>query len=154
MSYAVRLPSGKIRGVLELSYKFGEPFTMAAPLPVMVYRLQQRCPPRARLLHTPRRCTGWRHTLRRQDIRCRDTGIHRTPHPDMVTLQQGYGYLPPQCYRYQPQGYEDQLQGHGYPRQGYQQPAKKHGSGAGGLGLELAGGLLGRLVIRDMISDA
>lgn len=79
--------------------------------------------------------------------------------------QQGYGYGqqsyqqgPPQGqYGYAPQqGYYGQ--GGGYPQQGgpyqQQQPAKKHGMGAGGAAaLGVGGGLLGGMLLADAMED-
>ncbi|XP_030442544.2 protein SRC2 homolog [Syzygium oleosum] len=134
MSYSVRLPSGKTKGVLEFSYKFGEQFTVAAPRaakkagkPVMA------CPAAA--------------------VPPASSSAAAYPPPPM---RRAAPYPPPAGHP--PQGYwypPNAMPGYGYaaPSPAYQQPPKKHGGGAGGLGLGLLCGLFGGLVIEDMISD-
>ncbi|KAF7846800.1 hypothetical protein BT93_L3718 [Corymbia citriodora subsp. variegata] len=150
--YSLRLPSGKTRGVLEFSYKFGERFTVEAPPaakkvdePVMAYPPASgssagypQYPPPAGYGYPPQ---GYGHPPQ---------GYGHPPN-----AAPGYGYPPP------PQGYGPPPPGYGYPPGGYgyppaaayqQKPPKK--SGGAGLGLGLAGGLLGGLLIGDMMSDA
>ncbi|XP_030474478.1 protein SRC2-like [Syzygium oleosum] len=143
MSYAVRLPSGKTRGVLEFSYKFGEPFTVAVPPapaakkagePFMAYPAAAYPPPPmhgAASSYPP------------------PQGYPPQGYMYPPNAAPGYSYPPPQGYAYPPpQGY-----GYAAPPPAYQQPPKKHGSGAAGLGMGLVGGLLGGMIIGDAISD-
>lgn len=148
MSYSVRLPSGKTKGVLEFSYKFGEQFTVAAPPaakkmdgPVTAYPAHAAPPASGSAAAYPPP-----HMMH---------GAAPYPPPGGYPPQ-GYGYPPNAApgYGYPPQGYGYPPQGYGYaaPQPAYQKPPKK--SGRGGFGLGLAGGLLGGMLIGDMISDA
>ncbi|XP_028776480.1 protein SRC2-like [Neltuma alba] len=132
MNYDVRKPSGKSKGVLNISYKFGEKFTGPPPTvpkeaPAMAYP-----PPPPPM------------------------GSSSMPYPPPPP-QHGapYGYPPPPPYG----GYPPTQPGYGYPAQpgyGYppvHAPAKKSKFGMG-MGAGLMGGALGGLLIGDMISDA
>ncbi|KAL3750104.1 hypothetical protein ACJRO7_011135 [Eucalyptus globulus] len=136
-SYSLRLPSGKTKGVLEFAYKFGERFTVAAPPPPVV-----AYPP------TSSSAAGYPPPA--------------GPYPSLA----GYGYplqgYPPNAapgYGYPPQGYAPPPPGYvyppavyGYPPAAYQQKPPKKRDGNSWLGLGC--GLLPRLVIGDIISDA
>ncbi|XP_030544867.1 protein SRC2 homolog [Rhodamnia argentea] len=163
MSYSVRLPSGKTKGVLEFSYKFGEQFTVAAPPagkkvdgPVMAYPAHAAPPASSSAAAYPPP-----HMMQGAAPYPPQGGY--PPQGPGGYPPQGYGYPPNAApgYGYPPQGHGYPPQGHGYPPQGYgyaapqpayQKPPKK--SGGGGFGLGLAGGLLGGMLIGDMISDA
>lgn len=129
VTYKVVKPSGKPKGTLDFSYKFGEPF--AAPAmktgePVTAYPAgvgsSSAYPP---------------------------PGAYYAPPPQ--------GPYPPNGYPPQPAGYgypPPPPQGYGYPQAagyGYQQPPRRNNNK---LGLGLGAGLLGGLLVGDMISDA
>ncbi|XP_022719415.1 protein SRC2-like [Durio zibethinus] len=158
VSYNVRLPNGKAKGILNFSYKFGEKFNKAVPQPLvpgpeamyvdkhgekpaMAYPPPQTGYPGASSGHPP-------------------PPVAYPPPPHGMA---GYPYPPPGGYPpygyqqapapgyaypgYPPQG------GYGYPPVQKPQKPKKSGMGAG-LGLGLAGGLLGGMLIGDMVGDA
>ncbi|PRQ39161.1 putative C2 domain-containing protein [Rosa chinensis] len=164
ISYQVRRPSGKPKGELSFSYKFGE--KVAAPVPEVAkkgepvtaypvggpsapaygaYPLQATSssgsgypPPQPGYGYPPPPPAG--------------AGYPEAPPP-------GYGYPPQQPgYAYPPQqpgyGYPPPPPGYGYPPvQQVQQPEKKKSKFGMGLGAGLLGGALGGLLIGDMISD-
>lgn len=136
VSYQVLTPSGKPKGTLNFSYKFGEKFTMdepvkpakATPVGMAVgstsgYQQPYYPPPQPGYAYPPQQ-----------------------PQP-------GYGYPPPPAMAYggypPPQGYPVQE-----PQK--QKKNKKNNGGGGGLGLGagLLGGALGGLLIADIASDA
>ncbi|KAL3750102.1 hypothetical protein ACJRO7_011133 [Eucalyptus globulus] len=132
MSYSLRLLSGKTKGVLELSFKFGKRFTLVTPPP------------------PDEPVTGY------PPLPMHGAGLHPPPAGHGDPSQEyppdaapGYGYLPqgdappPPGYGYPPEGY-------GYPLAAYQQMP----SDGGNSWLGLAKGLFPQLPIRDMISDA
>ncbi|KVH89871.1 protein SRC2-like [Cynara cardunculus var. scolymus] len=148
VSYQVRRPSGKPKGDLSFSYKFGENFSgKAAEEPVTAYPAGMAVgtsssyppayaaaggyyPPPANG-YPPQSQTGYAYQHQQQP------GHAAYPPPPPP----GYGGYPPQ-------------QGYGYPPvQQPQQPPKKSKMGMG-LGAGLLGGALGGLLIGDMISDA
>ncbi|XP_068660411.1 protein SRC2-like [Aristolochia californica] len=150
VSYQVRRPSGRSKGILNLSYKFGEkitapvskPPTAAAHFsksdePVMAYppgpSTAYPYPPPAAGAYPP-------------------SGNYPPPLPHhpygnnygAPPPAYGYGYPPPQA------GY-----GYGYPGPVVQpQAAPKKNKFGMGLGAGLLGGALGGLIIGDMVSDA
>ncbi|XP_058723473.1 protein SRC2-like [Vicia villosa] len=167
VSYQVRTSSGKSKGTLNLSYKFGE--HVGAPAiksevksekvkgkhesePVMAY------PPPGVAAGSSSVPYGTPYPPPPQ------TAGYGYPPPAAAAAyggyppaQQGYGYPPPQQgYGYPPQ----QQPGYGYPPQqqpgygyaGAQKP-KKNKFGMG-LGAGLLGGALGGMLIGDMVSDA
>lgn len=161
VSYQVRKPSGKPKGELNFSYKFGDKVVSGfekvgdkADQPVTAYPAPPPPvvgpsasygepgpyptvlpPPVANYAYPPPPpFTGYAH-----------------PPP-----QPGYGYPPPPPYGYPPApqagyGYPPAQAGYGYPP--VQQPPKKNKFGMG-LGAGLLGGALGGLLIGDMVSDA
>ncbi|KAK1291595.1 hypothetical protein QJS10_CPB17g01368 [Acorus calamus] len=159
VSYQVRKPSGKPKGVLNFSYKFGErfsaavappppPATVAPPTqkhkhdePVTAYPAGSSSgyppPPGAYPAYPPPP---------------QHAGYAGYPPPP----QAAYGYPPPPPAGYP--GYPPPPAGYGgYP--GYppvQQPPRKNKFGGAGMGLGagLLGGALGGLLIGDMISDS
>ncbi|XP_010528895.1 PREDICTED: protein SRC2 homolog [Tarenaya hassleriana] len=165
LTYAVRLPSGKTKGSLKFSYKFGEKFTyvpngpgVAGPgsstvahktmdQPVMAYPPGHGPypPPTAGPSgyappsHGPKPGSGYAYPH------------HGYPPPPP---QHGYpGYPPAPGYGYP--GYPAPGP-YGYPQQvvqGKPQKPKKHGSSGLGLGLGLGAGLLGGLLVGEAISD-
>lgn len=150
VEYQVRTTSGKAKGTLKFSYKFGEKVkkqpeaktkagsneaVTAFPPPASAPQ-----PAGASMAYASYPGMGY--------------AAYQQPYP-------GYGGYPaPQGY---PAGYPPSASGYGYPAppQGYgygqpmqqvQQPKKKKGMGAG-LGLGLGAGLLGGLLVGDMVSD-
>uniref|UniRef100_A0A5B6YU67 C2 domain-containing protein n=1 Tax=Davidia involucrata TaxID=16924 RepID=A0A5B6YU67_DAVIN len=134
VDYQVRTPSGKPKGTLKFSYKFGEKFTAQlaakkADEPVTAYPP----PPGVGYAMPPPGMAGAYPP---------PPGYGYPPPPP------GHGYPPPPGYGYQPQ--PQPMAGYGYmPPQ--QQKKKKKGSG---MGLGLGAGLLGGLLVGDMLSDA
>ncbi|XP_076929658.1 protein SRC2 homolog [Bidens hawaiensis] len=136
VSYQVRTPSGKPKGNLNFSYKFGEKFTVKAEEAVTAY---------------PAAMAAGSSSGYQQPYAAAPGGYYPPqPQPGYVYQQQqpGYGYPPPPPPGYA--GYPPQ-QGSGYPP--VQQPPKKNGLGMG-LGAGLLGGALGGLLIADIASDA
>ncbi|XP_028783944.1 protein SRC2-like [Neltuma alba] len=150
VSYQVRKPSGKPKGSLNFSYKFGEKVTapVAAPAgkaypegvskgePVMAY------PPSA---------AGSSSAPAYGAPYPPPHGAYPPPPPQYAA---GYGYPPPPHQGGYPPaygGYPPAQPGYGYPP--VQKPAKKNKFGMG-LGAGLLGGALGGLLIGDMVSDA
>ncbi|XP_068663247.1 protein SRC2-like [Aristolochia californica] len=149
VSYQVRRPSGRPKGVLNFSYKFGEkitaPVTEQPPTaahvsksdePVMAYppgpSSAYPYPPPSAGPYPP-------------------TGSYPPPPPPHAAGY-NYGAPPPPPYGYgnpAPQG------GYGYPGPVVQPqaPPRKNKFGMG-LGAGLLGGALGGLIIGDMVSDA
>lgn len=150
VGYQVRKPSGKPKGSLNFSYKFGEkvaaPATVAsAPAavskdePVMAYP-----PPGVGSSSAAPALYAAPYP--------KEHGY--PPPPPTPQYAAGYGYPPPQYQGGYPPaygGYPPPQPGYGYPP--VQQPAKKNKFGMG-LGAGLLGGALGGLLIGDMVSDA
>ncbi|XP_021904881.1 protein SRC2-like, partial [Carica papaya] len=143
VTYQVRTPSGKPKGMLTFSYKFGDLVAHAAEKKVD---------------HEP--VTAYPAVGSSSAPYAGHAGAYPPP-------PAGYGYPPPQQYGgYPPQqpppgyGYPPPHPGYGYPPQpgyGYppvQQPPKKNSKFGMGLGAGLLGGALGGLLIGDMVSDA
>lgn len=149
VEYQVRTPSGKPKGTLKFSYKFGDKLTAPAePPPAHVGKLKSKntggeavtaypAHPGPSATYPPPAHVGYAQPY----------AAGHTP------SQPGYGYPPPQPGY----GAPPPAPGYGYPAQGYgyppvqaavQKPKKKSN-----LGLGLAGGLLGGLLVGDMISD-
>ncbi|XP_018850061.1 protein SRC2 homolog [Juglans regia] len=169
VSYSVTTPSGKVKGTLDLSYKFGEKFTApeqhknkhAEPAPAYpagyaagssvaaAYPPPGAYPPPA-YAHPPPP-GGYPPPA----------GAYPPPQPGAYPpVAAGYGGYPPGGYpqypQYPPQGGYPPQTGYGYG--GYpapvQQPQKSKMGGVGGMALGAGAGLLGGLIIGDMISDA
>ncbi|KAH7513347.1 hypothetical protein FEM48_Zijuj12G0190400 [Ziziphus jujuba var. spinosa] len=160
-SYQVRKPSGKPKGVLNFSFKFGEKFSAAAATasaaeyvatktktaeePVTAYPAPPGVgssvgayppPPGAYPPYPP--VQGY--------------GGYPPPPP-----QPGYGAYPPPPqpgYGYPPPGYGYPPPGQGYGQPPLQQAGKKKNKFGMGMGAGLLGGLLGGMLIGDMVSDA
>lgn len=133
VEYQIRTVSGKMKGTLKFSYKFGEvisPPVPAAPPPVAVASKASGEPVMA---YPPPQAAGY------------PPPPYGQPHG--YPLQQpGYGYPPQQAYG---GGNGAPTYGGGYGAV----PPKKKKKGMGGLGLGLGAGLLGGLLVGDMISD-
>lgn len=146
LTFAVRTPSGKEKGTVEFSYKFGEKYTVQAP------------PPPAKKAAEP--VTAYPQGYPGSSSGYPAGGAH--PHPvgsayaypppgGYPPPPQGYGYPPAPQPGYAYGGYPQPAPGYGYPP--VQQPHKPQRSGMGGLALGAGAGLLGGLLIGDMISD-
>lgn len=153
VEYQVRTSSGKPKGTLKLSYKFGEKFTQHVDAKmknmdehVTAYPAHPNAPGASMAYPPPYQ------------------GYAMPPPGYQQSYQQG-GYAPPPSgyAGYPPAGYPapgapgygyPPPSGYGYPPQQYQQvqPPKKNNSKMG-LGLGLGAGLLGGLLVGDMISD-
>ncbi|XP_060219178.1 protein SRC2-like [Lycium barbarum] len=145
VEYPVITESGKPKGTLKLSYKFGEKFTAPEP----------------------------KRDVYQEPVTAYPAPMHGNSYPGMAYNQQnpGYGYPPAHQGGYPPAGYPPQAgaPGYGYPPQrpgygyppvqqpgyGYPpvQPPKRKNKLGGGLGLGLGAGLLGGLLVGDMVSD-
>ncbi|KAJ9154492.1 hypothetical protein P3X46_027817 [Hevea brasiliensis] len=166
VSYQVRKPSGKPKGELNFSFKFGDKVVSEpkvgdkADQPVTAY---PAAPPVVGPSSTPYGGPGPYPTVPPPPV----AGYAYPPPPPPYTgyppppHQPGYGYPPPPPgYGYPPApqagyGYPPAQAGYGYPP--VQQPPKKNKFGMGlgaGLGAGLLGGALGGLLIGDMVSDA
>ncbi|XVF06047.1 hypothetical protein REPUB_Repub06bG0014600 [Reevesia pubescens] len=158
VSYSVRLANGKLKGILNFSYKFGDKFIQPVPQPPVhgaqtMYNKHGEKP----VMAYPPPATGYPGT---------SSGHPPPPPVAYPPPPQGMaGYPYPQPGGYPPYGYQQgPAPGYGYPgyppQGGYGYPPvqkpqkpKKGGMGAG-LGLGLAGGLLGGMLLGDMVDDA
>ncbi|XVF57494.1 hypothetical protein PTKIN_Ptkin06aG0209700 [Pterospermum kingtungense] len=160
VSYSVRLPNGKPKGVLDFSYKFGEKFSHHVPQspgPVAaeaIYVNKHEETPAMAYPPPPPPPAGYYlgpSSAYPPPPHMGGYPYHHHPPPGGY-LQYGYqqGPAPPAGYGYP--GYNPAQGGYGYPP-----PANKpvkSGMGGAGLGLGLAGGLLGGMLIGDMVGDA
>ncbi|GLT94910.1 hypothetical protein SLE2022_126210 [Rubroshorea leprosula] len=146
LSYNVRMPNGKVKGTLNLSFKIGEKFCVPVAAPPYVAE-------KGKLGETP--VTAYPAV----------GSCSAYPPPPQPPVAYPYNYPPPGGYPPPPQPYgyapPPPAVGYGYPGYppyggyGYmpaQKPQKQLGTGAG-LGLGLAGGLLGGLIVGEMLSD-
>ncbi|XP_052204661.1 protein SRC2 homolog [Diospyros lotus] len=158
VEYQVRTPSGKPKGTLKFSYKFGEKSTALSSAnnnydePVMAFPAHVG----ATSVYKPPPVAGYTPPPLYQGAPpYMHPGAYPPPPP-------GYGYPPPPMYACGPSGYPPagtygyppQSGGYGYPPV-VQPPAHqgKKKSGKGGLGLGMGAGLLGGLLVGEMISD-
>ncbi|GMH08321.1 hypothetical protein Nepgr_010161 [Nepenthes gracilis] len=145
VSYQVRTPSGKPKGVLNFSYKFGDKVTQR-DVPVTAYPL-----PRPTTTTTVRPAYGFAEQF-------------PTPPPPPVEGDKYGGYPPagaPVGWGHPAQsgyGSSPYVNEYGYGNEyGYppvQQPMPKKNSFGMGLGAGLLGGALAGLLIEDLVSDA
>ncbi|KAE8684103.1 P-loop containing nucleoside triphosphate hydrolases superfamily protein [Hibiscus syriacus] len=162
VSYSVRLPNGKTKGVLSFSYKFREPFTMPSVTPPPIAASSSMYVDRNNnmsnkhgeklVMAYPPPPPGYPEP----------SSGHHAPPPQGVV---GYaypapsGYPPPLPYGYQ-QGlapgyvYPTANGGYGYPPSEQKPKKSKKGGMGAGLGLGIAGGLLGGMLIGNMVEDA
>ncbi|KAK8633265.1 hypothetical protein V6N13_014111 [Hibiscus sabdariffa] len=155
VSYAVRLPNGKVKGVLNFGYKFGDKFDAQPPVtaekPAMAY------PPPAT------NCPGPNSGSMEKPAMAYPPPAISYPPPQGAcpppSLATGYPYPQPgRGHGYNPAP----IQGYGYPGHGgyygyspVQKPMKGGGGGGGGgMGAGLGLGLAGGLLIVDMVGDA
>jgi len=164
VSYQVRKPSGKPKGALNFSYKFGDEF--AAPAKVSA-------PAPTSPSHKVDPVTAYPAPAVGSTSSAAYPAMYPPPPPPQYAYppppqpahgygyapQHGYGYAPQAAYGYAPQaayGYAPQP-GYGYapppPAAAAVQRPGKNNLGMG-LGAGLLGGALGGLLIGDMISDA
>lgn len=145
-SYQVLTPSGKPKGTLNFSYKFGEKFTVDEPVKACA---------------TPTGMVVGSSSGYQQPYYPPPPGYAPPPQPGYAyppqQPQPGYGYPPPPPVAYggypPPQGYPPVEE----PKKGSKKNKKNGSGGAGaglGLGAGLLGGALGGLLIADIISDA
>ncbi|KAJ4847051.1 hypothetical protein Tsubulata_037443, partial [Turnera subulata] len=157
VSYQVRKPSGKPKGELQFSFRFGESHSMATiPEKKAQIDFQQ-----AQQAQPPQPVTAYPAPGPSSVPYAAPPGPYPPPPPGYG----GYPPPPPQYGAYPPPppgyGYPPPPPGYGYPppvQPGYgyppvQQPQKKNKFGMG-LGAGLLGGALGGLLIGDMVSDA
>ncbi|XP_077225271.1 protein SRC2-like [Tasmannia lanceolata] len=171
VSYQVGKPSGKPRGVLNFSFKFGDKVvgpTLKSDEPVTAYPVTGPGPgPSAGPYPYPAKAAGYGYGGPPAEYGYGGPpppgygappagyGYGGPPPPRYGEPQQGYGYggPPPPGYG-GPYGYPPQGNYGGYPPvvQPQRQQQKNNRSGMG-LGMGLLGGALGGLLIGDMISD-
>lgn len=173
-SYSVTTPSGKVKGTLDFSYKFGEKFAreqhkykQIEPAPAYpagyaagssvpaAYPPPGAYPPSAGAYPPP--AGAYPPPAGAYPP---PAGAYPPPQPAAYPpVAAGYGGYPPGGYPQNPQypppgGYPPQA-GYGYGGYGapVQQPQKSMMGGAGGMALGVGAGLLGGLVVGEMISD-
>ncbi|KAL2341754.1 hypothetical protein Fmac_009694 [Flemingia macrophylla] len=153
--YPVRTSSGKPKGTLYLSYKFGDHVTAPSPAPAAKSALKEAHDPV--MAYPPSNFAPGTGTSSVPSA----TPYVPPPQQQYAAPATGYGYPPQSAYGgYPPQpgyGYPQQP-GYGYPPQtgyGYPQAQKPKKNKMGlGLGAGLLGGALGGMLIGDMVSDA
>ncbi|XVF41891.1 hypothetical protein PTKIN_Ptkin01aG0316800 [Pterospermum kingtungense] len=164
VSYSVKRPNGKPKGVVDFSYKFGDKFNQPVPQPPpvpgaeAVFVNKHGDNDHKPVMAYPPPSTGYPAGT--------SSAHPYPPPPPPQGAMAGYPYPPPGG-SYPPYGYQQAppvAPGYGYagypPQGGYgyppvQKPQKPKKSGMGaGLGLGLAGGLLGGMLIGDMVDDA
>ncbi|KAJ4846296.1 hypothetical protein Tsubulata_042179 [Turnera subulata] len=155
VSYSVRLPSGKNKGTVVFTFKFGDVYS--APLPEKAKKVEEPVTAYPAAAAAPAGYPG-----------VAGSSGAAYPAPGGYPPQPAYGYAYPQQAGYPPppqQAYAGYPPQPGYPYPGYppqqpgyggypmmQQPPKKSGGG-GKMALGLGAGLLGGLLVGDMISD-
>ncbi|CAB4262731.1 unnamed protein product [Prunus armeniaca] len=155
VAYQVRKPSGKPKGELHFSYKFGD--KVAAPVmaaPPKVYESVTAAPPKGYEPVTAYPMVGpSAPTVTGYSTYPPPAGSSKGPPPapeyGYPPPPPGYGYPPPHGY-----GYPPPPPGYGYPP--VQQPPvqeKKKNKFGMGLGAGLLGGMLGGMLIGDIVSD-
>lgn len=142
VTFGVRTMSGKEKGTVEFSYKFGEKYTVQAPPP----------PPHV-AMKTGEAVTAYPQGYPGSSSGYQAGGSYPPPAGTAYAYPppQGYGYPPPPQAGYAYGGYPPPQPGYGYPP--VQQPHRPQKSGIGGMALGAGAGLLGGLLIGDMISD-
>ncbi|KAL2469243.1 Uncharacterized protein Fot_50819 [Forsythia ovata] len=146
VEYQVRTSSGKPKGNIKFSYKFGEKFTQQVETKRHVDEPMTAYPA------PPHVAGGSNH---------QGMGYGAPPHG--MTHQQypqhppppGYGYPPPGGYPPHGYGYPPQPGYGGYPpMQQVQNPKKKKSGMGSGLAMGLGAGLLGGMLVGEMAGDA
>ncbi|KAK9136929.1 hypothetical protein Sjap_007523 [Stephania japonica] len=147
VSYQVRTPSGKPKGVLNFSFKFGELPAGAPPPP-------EKTPSQAAYRAADPITAYPAAASAGTSAPYPPPGMAApypaaAPYPPPGYPPAGYGQPPAAGYGYPPAGY-----GYGYPPAGAAvAPQKKKSKFGLGLGAGLLGGALGGLLIGDMVSD-
>lgn len=161
VTYEVRRPSGKAKGVLNFSFKIGEPVAAPPPPPPIPapYAAPGTAYPAPGVAY-PAPGTDSKGDYPVTAYPTGPSAAYPPPGAAGAYPPQGYPPYPPQ---HQPHGYGPPPPGYGYPAPpayGYGAPPvvqpqkpKKNKLGMG-LGAGLLGGALGGLLIGDMISDA
>ncbi|PSR94770.1 hypothetical protein CEY00_Acc25524 [Actinidia chinensis var. chinensis] len=169
VEYPVRQPSGKVKGKLKFSYKFGAvyqnhagtnsmyPAAVKDPYhpPVAVPYAPPAQPPPAGYpppgSYVPPPPPSGYPAPGPSGYPIPGPSGYPAPAPAAGGYGYPYGGYPPNP---PPSGYPPMAGGYGYPPMQQQQPNKnKFGAGAG-LGVGLVGGLVGGMLIGDMVSDA
>ncbi|KAL8545587.1 hypothetical protein ACS0TY_005645 [Phlomoides rotata] len=140
IDYKVVTSSGKPKGTLKFSYRFGDKFSADAKRAVDEPPIAYPAPAHAS-------GSGYGHP-----------GMgYPTPGPPPPAPGYGYGAYPQTSGGY---GYQPPPPAYGYPPAGYppqygqpQKPKKNKMGMGGGLGMGLGAGLLGGLLVGDMVSD-
>lgn len=153
--YSVRTPSGKPKGILNLSCKIGEKFNVPVAAPPQ--HQPQYMEGKGKVGETPMMAYPAAGSSMGYPSAAGSSMAYPPPPPSGYP----YNYPPPGGYPPPPQGYggypPPPQPGYGYqgypPQAGYGKPPKRFGGGGAGVGLGLAGGLLGGLLIGDMVSD-
>lgn len=159
MSYSVKTPSGKMKGTLSFSFNFGE--KVNAPAPEKAKRTGEHVAAAAspaKGYHEPVTAypaTGYQGAPG-------SSSAYPAPPPQAAPYPYPYPYQYPPPPQHGYGGYPP-APGHGYPgyppQPGYggyppvMQPQKPKKSGKGNMALGLGAGLLGGLLVGDMISD-
>lgn len=141
-SYSVRTPSGKAKGVLDFTYKFGEKFTATqqkaknadTDTPVTAYPVGYGAAGPS---------GGPAPAYPPPGMLAAGTVAAAYPYPPQPAYNGGYPQYPHQPAPYPQAGYG------GYGAK----PPKKSGGSGGKMALGLGAGLLGGLLVGDMISD-
>ncbi|KAI8555725.1 hypothetical protein RHMOL_Rhmol05G0197200 [Rhododendron molle] len=152
VEYQVRTPSGKLKGTLKFSYKFGD--KLAAPV------APAYAPP-AKSKNSNEPVTAYPAHAGASTAYPPPPQGYAQPHPaysGYSAPQQGYGagypgYPPPPP---QYAGYPAAAPAYGYPppqQQGYGYPPQQQKKKKNNFGLGLGAGLLGGLLVGDMVSD-
>lgn len=168
VSYAVKTPSGKMKGTLSFSFNLGEKFN--APAPEKAKKMDEHVAGAntTKGYHEPVTAypamgyqggPGSSSAYPPPPPQAAHQGPYPYPYQYPPPPQQGYGGYPPapghgyQGYPPQPGygGYPQQPGYGGYPPAMQQQKPKK--SGKGNMALGLGAGLLGGLLVGEMISD-
>ncbi|KAM3290627.1 protein SRC2-like [Capsicum chacoense] len=137
VEYPVVTESGKLKGTLKFSYKFGEKFTAPEKKKDVNHEPVTAYPAAPYGMAYNQQNSGYAYPPPQAHQGGYPAGYPPAGAPGYA--QPGYGYPPVQ----QP--------GYGYPP--VQPPKRKNKFGGGGLGLGLGAGLLGGLLVGDMISD-
>ncbi|KAL4351436.1 hypothetical protein GQ457_06G023720 [Hibiscus cannabinus] len=171
VSYSVRLPNGKAKGMLNFGYKFGEKFNTQPSVAVAgATNVDKQWGHERPAMAYPPPATGYpagpsSGSIEKPAMAYPPPATSYPPPASAYPPPQAAGYPYPQPGGgYPPYGYNQAAnQGYGYQGQGGyygyppvqkpQKPKKNGGMGAG-LGLGLAGGLLGGMLIGDMVGDA
>lgn len=153
VSYSVRTPGGKTKGTLNFSYKFGEKFTAQVPAPAAPqfapFAAQKKMGEPV-MAYPPGPPAGSSYGYPPPGAHAPVGGAYPYPPPGGYPPppQYGYGYPPP-----------GGAPGYGYPQYppqagyGYGRPQSSSSGNGGKIAMGVGAGLLGGLLIGDMIDD-